>query len=548
MNERLITLIESSIKTYWNHPAFSDYQGEDFTYADVAEKIVSLHILFCAAGVKKGDKIALCGRNTSHWGISFFAIATYGAVIVPILHEFKPANIHHIVNHSESRLLLVGDIVWSGLDESSMPRLEGIISVKDFSLLVGRNDLLQQSYEQLKRHFHEAYPDGLHPEDIHFEAEDPEGLALISYTSGTTSASKGVMIPYRGLTSNVRFGHDHIGLKPGDKHVCILPLAHTYGMSFDFLYEFTEGCHIIFLTKVPSPRIIFQAFQQYKPTLIVSVPLILEKVVRGHIMPQLHKPFNRFLLSLPGIRQLILRKAGKKLSQLFGDNFIEVIIGGAALNDEVEHLLKEMNFRFTVGYGMTECAPLISYAHFDSFKLYSCGRPIERMEVRIDSPSPTDTAGEILVRGTNVFLGYYKNGQSTSEVIDENGWFHTGDLATMDKNGNISIKGRSKNMFLSANGQNIYPEEVEDKLSNMPYVSECLMVQRGNVFVGLVYPDYETATRDHLHQDDLIRLMEESRKELNKHLPAYSQLTKIILQEEEFEKTPKRSIKRFLYQ
>ncbi|WP_035456261.1 AMP-binding protein [Phocaeicola abscessus] len=546
MDKSFLSYVEQSVKEHWNLDALSDYQGSTLKYKDIAKGIAQLHILFEKADVKKGDKIALCGRNSSNWGVIFLAVLTYKAVCVPILHDFKADNIHHIVNHSDASLLFVGDNVWENLDESSMPNLKAIFLIRDFSLLIDRTGALPPVLSRLDRLLAEKY-EHFSPAAVSYQRDQPDELAYISYTSGTTSFSKGVMIPYRSLWSNLKFAQDNMEIKPGDRHVCMLPLAHAFGLLFSFLFEFTKGCHVYFLTRLPSSKIIFQAYRQVNPTLIIIVPLIVEKIVKKNILPKLEEPKMKFLLRIPGIRTLILGRIRKELYDLFGGNFIELVIGGAALNPDVETFLQKIDFPFTIGYGMTECGPLISYASAATFVKSSCGRPVDRMEVKISSNDRLHVPGEVLVRGDNVTLGYYKDKNGNAEVFDAEGWFHTGDMAVMDERDNIFMKGRCKNMLLGANGQNIYPEEIEDLLNSFPFVAESIVVQREEKLVGLVHPDYNEVMVHGLTDSQLESVMEKNREELNEMLPRYSQISAFLLFPEEFEKTPKRSIKRFLY-
>lgn len=540
--------IEQSIKDHWDLDALSDYKGETFQYKDIARIIEKLHIIFEYSNVERGDKIAICGRNCAHWGAVFFATLTYGAVAVPILHEFKADQIHHIVNHSEAKLLFVGDQVWKELDADKMPDLEGIICIADYSLLVGRTEKVVYAREHLNQLFGERYPMNFRKHHIaYYEGEDDE-LAVINYTSGTTSHSKGVMIPYRALWSNLEFAKSALGayMKAGDHVISMLPMAHMYGMAFEFIYEFCIGCKVYFLTKVPSPQILFAAFAEIKPSIIIAVPLVIEKIIKKAVLPKIQGTTVKMLLKIPVVRQKIKDKICEQLKMAFGGNFYEVIVGGAAFNREIETLLNDIGFNYTVGYGATECAPIITYADWKEFKLGSCGKAAPRMEIRIDSDDPQHTVGEILVRGTNVMLGYYKNEQATAETLVD-GWYHTGDLGIMDEEGNLYIKGRSKNMLLGANGQNIYPEEIEDLLNNMTLVNESIVIQKGDRLYGLVHPDFDEAHSLGLQDSDLEGVMEQNRIELNAALPSYSKLSGIKIHPEEFEKTPKKSIKRFLY-
>ncbi len=543
-------LIQDSIINHWDNDALTDYKGATLQYHDVARKIEKLHIMFESSGIEKGDKIALCGRNSSAWAAAFLAVLTYGAVAVPILHEFTPDQVHNIVNHSEARLLFVGDVVATQIDATKMPNLEGIIYIPDYSLVLSRTDKLTYAREHLNEMFGQKYPKFFRKEHIHYYIdENPEELALINYTSGTTGFSKGVMIPYRALWSNVDFGQHVLGahIKVGDSIISILPMAHMYGMAFEFLFEFIKGCHIFYLTRIPSPAIIAAAFADIKPVVIISVPLIIEKIIRKKVFPKIQDPKMKLLLKMPGINNKVYDKICAQVTQAFGGNFYEVIIGGAAFSQEVERFLHRVGFHYTVGYGATECAPIIGYEDYKNFAPGSCGKAALHMQVKILSADPQNVPGEIICKGPNVMLGYYKNEEATKASIDNDGWFHTGDLGTMDAEGNIFIKGRSKNMLLGSNGQNIYPEEIEDKLNSMSLVSESVVIQEGNTLVGLVYPDYDTAQAMGLNKDDLKDVMEQNRKELNMVLPAYCHLSEIRIHEEEFEKTPKRSIKRFLY-
>ena len=543
-------MIRQSIQEHWFLDSMSDYGVFTFQYKDVARVIEKMHILFEEAGIEKGDKIALCGRNLSRWGAAFFSILTYGAVAVPILHEFHPSQVHDIVNHSEAKLLFVGDKVWPTLLADEMPHLEGIISLVDYSLLVCRNDKLGYARENLNRLFGEKFPSRFLPELLSYHRDQPDELAVLNYTSGTTSNSKGVMIPYRALWSNCDFARNVLGhiIKAGDRVLSMLPMAHMYGMAFEFTYEFMVGVHVNFLTKVASPTILMRTLAEVKPIIIVVVPLIIEKVVRKAVMPRIQDPKVRMLMNVPIIGDRIRKRICDGLTQALGGNFYEVIIGGAALNQEVEQLLHDIGFAYTVGYGATECAPIITYDDWKDQVVGSCGKNVIHQELRIDSPDPERIPGEILTRGLNVMLGYYKNDEATRAAIDDDGWYHTGDLGVMNARGNVFIKGRSKNMLLGPNGQNIYPEEIEDKLSGMTLVGECLVVQRDDKLVGLVYPDQEQVKKLRLSESDIEGIMEQNRKEINPQLPSYAQLFSIKVMENEFEKTPKKSIKRFLYQ
>ena len=547
MEQSFIAFIENSIKKNWDLDALTDYKGATLQYKDVARKIEKLHIILEESGIKKGDRVAICGRNSSFWAVSFLAVVTYGAVAVPILHEFKADNVHNLVNHSEAKLLFVGDVVWENLNEAAMPLLEGIVLMNDFSLLVSRSEKLTHAREHLNEMFGQKFPKNFRPEHVSYYKDKPDELALINYTSGTTSYSKGVMLPYRCLWSNMTFAHEVLTLNPGDSIVSMLPLAHMYGMAFEFLYEFSVGCHIYFLTRMPTPKIIFQAFAEIKPHLVVAVPLIIEKIIKKSILPKLETPTMKILMKVPIINDKIKATIREQMINAFGGQFAEIIIGGAAFNKEIEQFLKMIEFPYTVGYGMTECGPIIAYEDWKKFKMGSCGKAVPRMVVKIDSPDPENIAGEIITKGDNVMLGYFKNEEATAQVIDKDGWLHTGDMGVIDAEGNITIKGRSKNMLLIASGQNIYPEEIEDLLNNLPYVSESLIVSQNDKLVGLVYPDFDDAFAHGLTNEDIEKVMEENRVELNSMLPAYSQISKMKIYPEEFEKTPKRSIKRFLY-
>ena len=549
-NEKsFIALIEKSIKKNWDSDALTDYKGVTYQYKDVARKIEKIHILLEESGVKPGDKIAVCGRNMSHWGVTFLSVVTYGAIIVPILHEFKPDQVHNIVNHSEAKLLFVGDVVWEGLDESAMPALEGIVQINDFSVLVSRSEKLTYAREHLNAMFGQKFPKNFRKEHISYYKDNPDELLVLNYTSGTTSFSKGVMIPGKAIWSNIMFASRVFNMKAGDRLVSMLPMAHMYGLAFEFLFEFCSGCHIFFLTRMPSPKIILQAFAEVKPTLVIAVPLIIEKIIKKNVLPKLETPTMKFLMHVPLVSDKIMEKVREELMKAFGGNFYEIVVGGAAFNQEIETFMRNMQFPYTVGYGMTECAPLIAYEDWKKFKAGSCGKPVDRMEVKILSRDPQNIPGEIICRGDNVMLGYYKNKEATREVIDEEGWLHTGDLGVMDEEGNITIKGRSKNMLLGPSGQNIYPEEIEDKLNNMPYVNESIIIQAlDGKLAALIYPDFELAFANGMTEKGVEELMEANRVELNKQIAAYEQIARVKIYHEEFEKTPKKSIKRFLYQ
>ena len=543
--------VQKSIIDHWDLDALTDFKGQTLQYHDVARKIEKLHILFENSGVVKGDKIALAGRNSANWAVAFLATLTYGAVAVPVLHEFTADQMHNIVNHSEAKLLFVGDVVATTIDATKMPTLEGIIYIPDYSLVLSRTDKLTYAREHLNEMFGKKYPKYFRKEHVNYYIEEnPNELALINYTSGTTGFSKGVMIPYRALWSNLDFAIGVLGphVSPGAHIISILPMAHMYGMAFEFIFEFCCGCHIYYLNRMPSPAIIAQAFAEIKPKVIIAVPLVIEKIIRKRVFPKIQNSKMRLLLNMPVINKKINQKIKEQVAAAFGGEFYEIIIGGAAFNREVETFLTRIDLPFTVGYGATECAPIITYADYKDFVPTSCGKAVVHMEVKIDSHDPQNVPGEILARGLNVMLGYYKNEEATRETLDKDGWYHTGDLGLMDAEGNVFIKGRSKNMLLGSNGQNIYPEEIEDKLNSMTMVTESVVVQDGDKLVGLVFPDFDEAKNLGLNNDDLVNLMEQNRQQLNVILPAYSKLSSIEIHAEEFEKTPKKSIKRFKYQ
>ena len=543
-------LIQQSIIDHWDMDALTDYKGATLQYHDVARKIEKLHIMFENSGVVKGDKIALCGRNSANWAVAFLATLTYGAIAVPILHEFMPEQIHNIVNHSDAKLLFVGDVVATQVDATKMPGLEGIIYIPDYSLVVSRTDKLTYAREHLNEMFGIKYPKYFRKNHVNYYIDqDPNELAMINYTSGTTGFSKGVMVPYRALWGNADFAENVLGkkIKAGDSVISILPMAHMYGMAFEFIFEFIKGCHIFYLTRIPSPAIIAEAFGRIKPAVIIAVPLVIEKIIRKKVFPKIQNNRMRMLLHMPVISKKVKEKICEQVSNAFGGNFYEVIIGGAAFNQEVERFLHGVGFKYTVGYGATECAPIICYEDYKNFVPGSCGKAALHMMVRIDSPDPENVPGEILAKGPNVMLGYYKNEEATKQTIDENGWYHSGDLGTMDGDGNVFIKGRSKNMLLGASGQNIYPEEIEDKLNSLALVAESVVIQKGDKLVALVYPDFDEAQSLNLGRSELEEIMEQNRQELNTMVPAYSKVSEIRIHDEEFEKTPKKSIKRFLY-
>lgn len=548
MKESFLKYIEDSIHSNWNRPALTDFKGETSSYKDVARKIEKLHLLFEHCGIQKGDKIALCGRNMSNWGIAFLATLTYGAVAVPILNEFKADTIHNIVNHSEARLLFAGDVVWENINPDSIPEIDGVLRIEDYSLRFSRQKQLTEARARLNELFGKRFPERFKPEDVHYAYDDLDELAIINYTSGTTNASKGVMLPYRSLWTNLKFALSVFGLTPGEKIVSMLPMAHMYGLAFEFIYEFACGMHIHFLSRMPSPKIIADAFAEVKPHLIITVPLVIEKIIKKKVFPTIEKPHIKLLMNIPIINEKLKDSIRQKVIDAFGGQFKELIIGGAALNQEVEHFLHSIRFPYTVGYGMTECGPLLSYDGWQTFKQGTCGKAVPRVTLRIDSPDPQNIVGEILAKGDCVMIGYFKNPEATSAALDNEGWLHTGDMGIIDSDGYLHIRGRCKNMILSANGQNIYPEEIEDKLNNMPYVCESIIVERESKLIALIFPDADQTNSDNLSDQQLEDIMRTNIKNLNQQLPAYSQIYNLELRKEEFEKTPKRSIKRFLYQ
>ena len=548
IQDSFIQLIEQSIRKNWDRSALTDYKGATLQYKDVARKIEKMHILFQHAGIQPGDKIALCGRNSANWGATFLGVITYGAVAVSILHEFKADNVHNIVNHSEARMLFVGDQVWENFNEAAMPHLEGIIELKNFDLVVSRSKQLSYAREHLNEEFGKKYPCRFRAEQVSYRRESPEELAVINYTSGTTGYSKGVMLPYRSILSNVVHIDNKVGLKAGDRIVSMLPLGHIFGLVFDFLYGITAGAHLWFLTRMPSPKIIAESFTEIRPRIIACVPLIVEKIFKKNILPKVDNKLGKLLLNLPIISDKIKENIRQQAMEVFGGNFIEIVVGGAPFNAEVEAFLRKINFPYTIAYGMTECAPLICHSRWDEIQYTSCGKTVANMETRVLSDDPTRIPGELVCRGMNTMLGYYKNEKATEETIDKEGWLHTGDMAIKDEQGNIYIKGRCKNMLLTASGQNIYPEEIEARLNNMPFVNESLVILQNNKLIALVYPDNEEAFQQNMNAHQLEEAIENNRIELNSQLPAYAQITRIKLYPEEFEKTAKKSIKRYLYQ
>jgi long-chain acyl-CoA synthetase len=545
MEESFIFYIEKSIRDNWDRPALTDFKGINCNYKDVARKIEKLHILFDHAGIKRGDKIAICGRNMTNWGIAFFATLTRGAVAVPILNDFKADNVHALVNHSEARLLFVGCTVWKSLDATKMPLLEGIISAEDFSVTCSGNEALLSARARLNELFGQKFPDRFLPSSVSYERDSLDDLAIINYTSGTTSSPKGVMLTYRSLWSNLMFAFSVFGQMPDERVISMLPMAHMYGMAFEFIYEFASGAQVFFLTRTPSPQVIAEAFARIKPNLIVSVPLVIEKIIRKRVFPTLEKPVMKLLTRVPLVNTRVRKTIRQQVIAAFGGNFKELIVGGAALNKEVEDFLHSIRFPYTVGYGMTEAGPILAYDGWATFKKGSCGKSAPRMELKIDSPDPCRVVGEILARGDNLMTGYYKNEEATRAAFTPDGWLRTGDLGLIDADGYLFIKGRCKNMILGPNGQNIYPEEIEDRLNTLPGVGEAIVMEREKKLVALVYPDMEALGEG--TPEELEKIMEEYRQQVNQDLPAYSQITRIVIRQEEFEKTPKRSIKRYLY-
>lgn len=541
--------LEQSIKSNWEKPALTDFKGATHLYKDVARKIEKIHLMFEAGGIQKGDKIALCGRNSSNWAISFIAIVSYGAVAVPILHDFKPDNIHHIVNHSEAKILFAGDNIWDNLNEGQMENIIAAVNLNNFDLFLCKSEEIKEARLRLNELFGKRFPNRFTPEDINYHKDTPDELMLINYTSGSTGFSKGVMLPYRSIWSNIKFCLENLEfLKAGDKLISMLPMAHMYGLAVEVIHPICKGCHVHFLTRTPSPKIIMDAFAEVKPKLIVAVPLIIEKIIKTRVFPLLEKPLVKLMLNIPFVDQQLLGKVTNKLQETFGGNLQEMVIGGAAINKEVEQFLRRINFPYTVGYGMTECGPLISYAPWNETKPSSCGRVVERMQVRVDSEDPENKVGEIHVKGDNVMLGYFKNEEATAAIFKEDGWMNTGDMGIIDKDGFVFLRGRSKNMILGPSGQNIYPEEIEDQLNNMPFVSESIVIEKEGKLVALIYPDFDSMDKEGIPHDQAEAKMEENRVALNPQLPSYSQISKVKIYFEEFEKTPKRSIKRYLYQ
>ncbi len=548
MDKSLNKLILETIRNNWNGLALTDFNGSSFQYRDLGRKIAKIHLLYEHVGIKPGDRVAICGKNSSQWAVAFVATITYGAVAVPILHEFKSDNIHHLVNHSEAKLFYVDNAIWENLDPQKIPNILGALQIGDFSLLFSRSEELTNTRAHLNEIFGQRYPERFTPDSLKFYDDKPEELVLINYTSGSTGFSKGVMLPYRVLLSNVRFCLDNIPyLNPGDGLVSMLPMAHMYGLTIEIMFPLIVGCHIYFLTRVPSPKIIMDAFAQVKPKLIITVPLIIEKIIKTKVFPLLEKPLMKLLLHLPFVDDRLLHRIKEQLTITFGGQVREVIIGGAALNKEVENFLRRIGFPFTVGYGMTECGPLIAYASAATSRALSCGRVVDRMKIKVDSPDPFTVPGVLWTKGDNVMLGYYKNPEATeSSIVD--GWLNTGDICTIDADNYIYLRGRDKNMILGPSGQNIYPEEIEQKLNNMPYVNESIVIDEDGALVALIYPDFENADEQGIDEKALDQLMSDNITNLNRELPAYSAVKNFRIYHEEFEKTPKRSIKRYLYQ
>ncbi len=542
-------IFEKSFRENWDRPAISNYQGVTLHYRDLARRIAKLHIMFEECGLEKGDKVAICSRNQANWVVSFLAALTYGAVPVPLMHEFKPSNINHLVNHSEAKILFVDEVIWEGLSEIDMSDLQAIIQVNTFKLLYAANEKISDSREHLNELFGKHYPMEFTPDSLNYYEDSADELAIINYTSGTSGFSKGVMIPYRAIRSNIEFAVKVLPiLNNTSRIVSMLPCAHMYGLMFEVLYELSVGCHVYFLSRLPSPKIIMQALSEVKPTLVIAVPLIIEKIYKSKVKPVIETSGIKFALKLPILEQVIMNKIKTELVNAFGGEFYEVIIGGAAFNKEVEAFFKKMEFPFTVGYGMTECAPIITYDDYKTAKLYSCGKIVPNMEMKIDSPDPQNIPGELLVKGANVFLGYYKNEDATREVLDADGWLHTGDMGVIDADGYLFLRGRSKCMILGPSGQNIYPEEVEAVLDTRPYILESLVIEDNGGLTALIYPDFDTAAKEGMDQATFIKYIEDTLPEVNKELPNYAKLKKIEVMSEAFERTPKKSIKRYLYQ
>lgn len=544
------SLIEDTIKNHWDRDALTDYKGATLQFHDVARKIEKLHILFEHSGIKQGDKIALCGRNSAMWAAAFLATLTYGAIAVPIQHEFTPEQIYNIVNHSDARLLFVGDVVATTIDAEQMPALEGIVYIPDFSLVLSRSEDLTYARENLNALYGHKYPKFFHQEHVNYFKDNPDEICMINYTSGTTGFSKGVMLSYRVMTSNMQWAFQCIKphVKDGSNVLCMLPMAHMYGLTCEFLCEFIFGNHLFFLTRLPSPTFIAQACADIKPAMVVAVPMVIEKIIRKKIFPKIQSQPMHLLMNMPVINRKIKDRIRQDVFDVLGGNLYEVLVGGAGLNPEIERFLTNIGFPITMGYGTTETGPMITYSDYHDFENGSCGTAVINMEVKILSPDPENIPGEIVTRGDNVMNGYFKNPEATKAVLDDEGWFHTGDLATMSADGHVFIRGRIKNMLLGANGQNIYPEEIENKLNSMTMVNESLVIQHGDKLVGLVHPDMETAHSLGLNDNDIYEIMEQNRVELNKTLPSFCKISTVKIHPEEFAKTPKKSIKRYLYQ
>lgn len=548
MQKGLIKKFEEKAREQWNSPVLTDFHGSTMTYKEVARKIMKLHLLYEATGIKKGDKIALCAKNSSHWAVAFFGTISYGAVAVPILNEFKPENIQHLVNHCEAKLLFVGDDVWHGLDSDCMKEVIGFIRMEDYSVRESRSKKLTKARENLNRMFGERWPERFEPSDFVLNDRDEEELTVINYTSGTTSGPKGVMIPMRALEGNLDFCIQYYGAEAGRRIVAMLPMAHMYGLSIEVIFGMCVGTRIYFLTKSPSPKVIAEVMAEVKPFLIVTVPLVIEKIIQKKVFPALERPIMNIMKHMPVVNSAIYKKVYAQVRGALGGEFVELIVGGAGINKDVETFLRRIGFEYTVGYGMTEFAPLLCYAHWNEYAPGSCGKAVTGMEVKIDSASPKETVGEILARGRHQLLGYYKNEAATQEFIDQEGWCHTGDLGLMDEAGNVYIKGRSKNLILGASGQNIYPEEIEGKILSLPCISEALVVDKEGKITALVFPDYDELRSEGIAETETERTVTERVMSINAQLEGYSQIRAVKVMSEEFEKTPKRSIKRYMYQ
>ena len=548
MTNGLIEAIETSIRTNWQLPALSDFNGVTLHFSDVARRIAEMHLLFKAVGLKKGDKVALCARNSASWATAFLGALTYGAVVVPLLHEFNPDTIEHLVTHSGARILFSEKAIFENLDVDRIAGVEGVVLLPEFELALCRNEKIAAFIGDRNALFSRAYPGGFSQTNVKYPMPDESALALINYTSGSTGNSKGVMLSYLNLWSNIRFGLANIPfLHPGDGMLSMLPLAHMYGLVFEFLFPFCRGCHITFLGRVPSPAVVLKAFAEVRPQLVITVPLVIEKIVKGKVLPKLRTPLMRVLLAIPGLRDIIYSKVRKQLLDAFGGDLKQLIIGGAALSSEVEALLRRIKFPFTIGYGMTECAPLVTYEWWATQRPHSCGRLCDGMQARVDSPDPTTVPGVLFVKGDNVMHGYFKNPEATAAALDKDGWLNTGDICTIDRDGYVYLRGRDKNMILTSSGQNVYPEEIEVILNNMPFVAESVVVDRGGRIVALVYPDYEAGRKLGFDEIDTEQRVVDNLAPLNKQLPVYSKVSAIEIHHDEFEKTPKHSIRRFLY-